>query len=169
VHFISGSHVGETAVLLPRAVQHAVKLKTLMGHSKGLVDEIPEVGIACIIVHYQLIYYVWTWGAHTNPHTLHQQSMGHDEDYDAVVLENDEFISDHHCTIEVTYKPATKAEVKKGGSDKLLVKIRDEGSTKVNGKKIAAKKWVSVTATQDEEYALISIGQSTMVMPLFNN
>jgi len=98
--------------------------------------------------------------------------MGHDEDYDAVVLQNDQFISDHHCTLEVTFKPAAKAELKKGAQDTMLVKIRDEGSTngtKLNGKKIGTKKWVNVTAAKDEEYALITIGQSTMVMPLFNN
>ena len=43
VHFISGPHTGESAVLLPRAVQHAVTLKTLMGHNESLADEIPEV------------------------------------------------------------------------------------------------------------------------------
>ena len=94
---------------------------------------------------------------------------GRDTDDDQVDIDlgDDEHISALHFSLEATAKYSRK----KNTPPSITIRIRDEGSTngtKINGIKIPSKKWFKVEQAEGEEYALIKVGKTHLVLPMHN-
>ncbi len=95
---------------------------------------------------------------------------GSEEDVD-IALEADDFVSAVHFTLEAKAKKrrTTRGDTTDSASMNLSIRIRDAGSTngtKLNGVYITKKRWIKVEAQENESFALIKVGKTTMVMPL---
>ena len=81
------------------------------------------------------------------------------------------FVSAVHFTLEAKAKKrrTTRGDTTDSASTNLSIRIRDTGSTngtKLNGVYITKKRWIKVEAQENESFALIKVGKTTMVMPL---